>query len=965
MSAAVDIGTLAGRVEFDDRTSPTLDLIVQKIDQLEQRFGSLNHGVAQVAEGFIVGELAMKVFEHGLEVAKELVRDFTTEGVHIAEVERSFERLTAGAGQLGSTLIGVLREGTHNTITDFELMKAVNNNLANGVKLTDDQYRELATGAFALAQSKGIGVAEAFDMINESITRGNPRALRALGITTDLANAELDYALKLGKRTEQLTEAEKVEARREAILAAVGNATARLGDQTDGLDELLAQAHVAWSNFYEDLLKSAATSPAVVTAFTTIRDAVVDALGGDAKEAVKVFMGWINSAADTVTEWVPTVVSGFQTVRDWIVDFYDAASSAWHTYGPVIITSFRTIRDWLLDVYHEVIDTWEGLPTWLKVVAERSALTAVGLYFMAGAADTAAGGINTLISNAGNLTQTFTGLPVLIGHIAEGFASLRLLGGLTALSFESVAAAVISVKLIGAAVAGTLGPVGLLIGYAAALFAAFELGKMQRISDFFQNIWLGVMGYNAAERAAMIETDHLTQAQAAQTVVADEQRLAQDKVNAMLGAMAKAQTEVAKATEHHADAEHDLNVQLSASDREKYVVSWEKLNALASNYDDVLLALEPTLAKSVKEYAAAGAAVEDLTAAFPGLTKAQAEAAVKAATTARAIADAYARMFTESSKAHGDNIYGFIHGEQMKLDVALDAAVREGTLTRELELQKRREFQQTVDLEVYGREQSDTNSRVYYQHQLELAQADYDLKMKMILDYRAAEIQDSAARLREAKEHFEHWMFYADNAHQELRAQQAQTQTQGERAFNSIAEAVAAMNAGLDASKIKVRTLGGEFISLAEAKARFEKGGSFDVTSANFDKALNDYLTNGGWNPSSMGMNRYRDPVMLAHGGYSFAEVLKYAFDKNYQGALPPPQGPRIPGFREGGYGDFGDGTLVELHGKEIITPVDRVGAMGNMTLVFNVNGTAAEAWDKIKTIAMRELKPMRKFGSA
>jgi hypothetical protein len=69
---------------------------------------------------------------------------------------------------------------------------------------------------------------------------------------------------------------------------------------------------------------------------------------------------------------------------------------------------------------------------------------------------------------------------------------------------------------------------------------------------------------------------------------------------------------------------------------------------------------------------------------------------------------------------------------------------------------------------------------------------------------------------------------------------------------------------------------------------------------------------------------------------------------------------PRVPGFAEGGVGDFGSGTLAMLHGKEAIVPLGNGG--GAAPIVINIAvtqplGTPAQIADVVGKAIMQNLR--------
>jgi hypothetical protein len=252
--------------------------------------------VARIAEGILLRDAIHGIIGELKGMALALP-EIALKGAAVADVEDAFKRLTEQSGRLSDTLIGALRTGTHSTITDFELMKTANQDLAAGMNLTDQQFGTLAKGAFALAQATGTDVKHGLEVMNDAMLTGRTRALALLTGKIDLAAAEERFAAKLGSTADHLSAEGKIEAARQAILEAVGKATERLGEQTDGLDERVAQASVSWDNFKENLGKTIATSSVLEAGMSGLKDAIIATFGPQQDALIKAIANEVDGLA--------------------------------------------------------------------------------------------------------------------------------------------------------------------------------------------------------------------------------------------------------------------------------------------------------------------------------------------------------------------------------------------------------------------------------------------------------------------------------------------------------------------------------------------------------------------------------------------------------------------------------------------------------------------------------------------
>jgi hypothetical protein len=222
---------------------------------------------------------------------------------------------------------------------------------------------------------------------------------------------------------------------------------------------------------------------------------------------------------------------------------------------------------------------------------------------------------------------------------------------------------------------------------------------------------------------------------------------------------------------------------------------------------------------------------------------------------------------------------------------------------------------------------------------------------------------------REAQDAFEFASQHADQFTQDYIRDLGQTAT---TAAETAANWGSSLGGSLDEESGKVRALSGEFITLEEQAKRASQGFSYTVDSIDqytIDKtpggadALLAQLSSLG---HTLGSEKAAVRSIDDQNRY-MADLARYnALRESYD--LLVSQSKKKGSARDGAVGDFGDGTLMELHGLEAIVPLNRqVGqqALGGVNLTFYVNGTAEDSARKISDILMRQLKQTRQFGAA
>ena len=217
-------------------------------------------GMLQVAGGNLLAK-GVGVAASALSNLTSEISECVTQGIELAKqgegIRNAFERLGRG------DLLAGLREATHGTVTDLELMKAA-------VKFDDFKLNldELGT-MLAFAQQKAKDTGQSVDYMVDSIVTGLGR--KSLMILDNLGLSANEIKEKM-KETGDMTQ---------AVGAIIREQMAKSGEYVETAADRAAQANVSLQNKMEELgRKFAPVEEASTQLWTSMKIAILDVVSG-------------------------------------------------------------------------------------------------------------------------------------------------------------------------------------------------------------------------------------------------------------------------------------------------------------------------------------------------------------------------------------------------------------------------------------------------------------------------------------------------------------------------------------------------------------------------------------------------------------------------------------------------------------------------------------------------------------
>lgn len=251
----------------------TMDKGAKSSDGMTKSFGNL--------QKIILGLASIQ----GVKALIGQVIDLGTKAAEVESLRTSFDRLATSTGQNSEEILSKLRELSQGTIATKDLILSANRAMVLGVAKDTEEFGQLMQIARLRARDMGITTTQAFNDIVTGIGRGSPLILDNLGIIVKQEQAYKDYAAQLGVTTEQLTDNQRAEALKKAVLESGNKAVAEAGDLALSSSERIQKMQVRVEELRIEIGEK--LLPTLLKVFDTLSD-YIDTFS-NAGEATRVY----------------------------------------------------------------------------------------------------------------------------------------------------------------------------------------------------------------------------------------------------------------------------------------------------------------------------------------------------------------------------------------------------------------------------------------------------------------------------------------------------------------------------------------------------------------------------------------------------------------------------------------------------------------------------------------------------
>ena len=247
-----------------------LELAQGKATNTGKKF-TLETGRNRKAMGMFEQSLAtvrsrLLVFNFAMGIGIRQTIEFAKQAAKVQDMSRAFTTLS-GTGENSAIAVSKIGNAVKGTMSQMDLFKQANNAMILGVTRNTDEMAEMFKIAQTLGAALGVDTAHAVESLITGIGRQSRLMLDNIGIIVKADEAYKDYADRLDKTVDQLTDAEKKQAFFTAAMESARTKAAELGNQQLTARDQFNKFNATMSDFTNFIGEK--TSPIVLSFFNS------------------------------------------------------------------------------------------------------------------------------------------------------------------------------------------------------------------------------------------------------------------------------------------------------------------------------------------------------------------------------------------------------------------------------------------------------------------------------------------------------------------------------------------------------------------------------------------------------------------------------------------------------------------------------------------------------------------------